>query len=354
MTEQVVIYQKTKNSNDYLPVQWYYDNYKDKWYTQLSDYMDRVTFEAEFDYKLSVAVGLFKAKTAKRLQAKNGYGNLGAFNGLFYKILTNWKSNVKSSAFRIKRRPSVQCPVCNRHIGRIDVEHLKHFKTTSDLPKFFVWKGSIYQTFCEPKTYAVTWGKNTYNKWKAMSNRDIKPYMEEKRSIRWPWRLKDGVRGVLCPFTSKVIPKIDDEYIRSLPSKYSRYADNITWEDFMVKYPFARIQSEILDLDKPMGIDEKTSLQDSISKDFRTGDKFDVLEYDRIKSGSIPLSYESVFKTIDDCVVNETDRDILKLLAAGHSVEDVSYVLDMKKKDIKLRIKVLKNDDLKQRIMELV
>ena len=107
VTEQVVIYQETKDTRDYLPIQWYYDNYKDHWFAQLSDYMDRMTFEAEFDYKLSVAVGLFKATTAKRLQDKNGYGNIGAFNGLFYKILSNWKSNVKSAAFRVKRRPSI-------------------------------------------------------------------------------------------------------------------------------------------------------------------------------------------------------------------------------------------------------
>ena len=354
VTEQVIIYQKSKDSRDYLQIQWYYDNYKEKWYSQLSDYMDRMSFESDFDYKLSIAVGLFKASTAKKLQNKNGYGNLGAFNGLFYKILSNWKSNIKSAAFRVKRRPLIQCPICNRYVVRIDAEHLKHLKKTGDLPRFFVWNGNIYETFCFPQTYAITWGNNTYNKRLALFDKNIKPYLEDRRRVRWPWKTKDGKKGVMCPFTHKIVTQIDNKYIQSLPSKHSKYSESTIWEEFVVKYPFAHIQSEIFDLDKSVGVDENTMLQDSISKDLRVGEKHDVLEYNKIKSGSVPLIYESLFKTIEDCVEGETDRDILKLIASGHSVEDVSYILAINKKDIRCRLRTFKNDELKQKILELV
>ncbi len=354
VTEQVVRYQQTNESSDYLPVQLYYDNYKDHWYAQLDDYMDRMTFEADFDYKLSIAVKTFKSSTAAALQKKNGYGALGAFNGFFYKVLSNWKSNIKTSSFRIKRRPAVQCPVCGRSVGRIDVEHLQHYKTVSDLPKFVVWQGDIYEVSTTAKPCASTWGEKTTAKLDALESGDLKSYAECKRRIRWPWKLANGEKGVLCPFTKNIVPQLDEEYIRTLDDRYSRYAETMTWEQFQEKYPRALIQSEIYDLDRPTGKDQKSILQDHISRDCRMPQCVEVVDYQDIQDGRIPSTYEDAFSIIESFIQDETDQDILKLIASGYTVEDVASTLELDKKEVRTRIKSARSEELHKILVENV
>jgi len=354
VTEQVVLYQKTRESRDYLPIQFYYDDYKDHWFAQLDDYIDRITFESDFDYKLSVAVNMFKSATAACLQKEKGYGPLGAFNGFFYKILSNWKSNIKTSAFRVKRRPAVQCPVCSRMVGRIDEKHLQHFKTISDLPKFMVWRGDIYEVTSMPRVYVVTWGEKTNAKITALKNGDAKTFASCKCRIRWPWKLDDGSKGVLCPFTKNIIPHINEEYLKSLPVEHGRYAPPMTWVAFSEKYPCSLIQSEVYDLHRPVGWDQKGVLQDHIDRDRRVIGPFELIDYDDIKSGDVPISFESAFCIIENFIKDSMDQEILKLIATGYTVDDVASTLEIDKKEVRSRIKSVRSEELRRLLDETV
>jgi hypothetical protein len=41
VTDMVLEYQRHRKGDDYLLVYRYYDNFKDKWYSELQDYLDR-------------------------------------------------------------------------------------------------------------------------------------------------------------------------------------------------------------------------------------------------------------------------------------------------------------------------
>ena len=347
VTEQVILYQKTREGKDYAPVQLYYDDYKDHWFTQLEDYMDRQTFESDFDYKLSCAVNAFKETTAKRLQKEKGYRALGAFNGLFYQILSNWKSNIKTSCFRLKKRPSIQCPVCGRNVGRIDEKHLQHYKSPRDLPKYVVFEGQIYECYAQPRMYATCWGDKTKVKLRALQNKNTKMFKSDKRRVRWPWKNPDGSKGVLCPFTKKIVPQIDDNYLRTLPNKYSRYAEPLRWAEFHERYPTALIQSEIFDLHHLVGYDDKSCILDHISKDCRVTETVEMMDLEMIleeQPAVKPGPYEYVFHIIDENIEDKTDRRILKLISAGYTVDDIAHSLEMPKKDVRTRMRAVKED----------
>lgn len=338
--EQVIRYRKEHREEDFLPIILYYENYKDVWYAQLEDYMDRLTFESEYEFKLVHAINSFSPEHAEDNATAKGLSRLGNFNRWFYKILTNWKSNVKTSAFRMKKRPPVTCPVCGRKVGRIDEEHLNHWKGKSDLPKFMVWKGDIYEVMSKPAVQAVTWGKKTAAKWRDFLKGNIKEYADEKRRIRWPWRLKDGTRGVLCPFIRKVVVEIDEEYLRSLPDEYARYAPKFTWEEFIYRHPRALIQSELYSLDHATSKDEDSYLREMIAD---PGVNSDEIDYGDIKLGQVTSKYEHTFRTIDECVHDELDRNILKLISAGYLVDDIAETLNIEKKDIRRRIRSIRD-----------
>ena len=354
VTGQVIEYQQSRKSEDYLWVQLYYDNYKDHWYNQLSDYMDRITFESDYDYKLARAVDTFSGTKAAVIAKEKGYTNLGAFNGWFYKILSNWKSNVKTSAFRLKKRPSVVCPVCGRSVARITVDHLQHYKAIKDLPKFRVWKGDIYEVCTTPRIYVTTWGKKTAAKWNALLRKDTKALTPFKHRTHCPWKLKDGQRGVLCPFTRKIIPYVDEAYIRTLPKKYSRYAQPMSWEDFIETHPRARIQSEVYDLGYVYGSDENTDLAERISRDWRLHNIPEAMDYEKIKSKRIPVEYENAFNAIETFASGDTEQSILKLIASGYSFDDIAETLEIEKKVVKNCVKAFRgDDDLKSRLLEV-
>lgn len=336
--DQVILYRKHHKEEDFLPILFYYDNYKDLWYAQLEDYMDRSTFDSEFDFKLIHAINSYSPSHAEMYAETKGLSQLGNFNRWFYKILMNWKSNVKTSAYRMKKRPSVTCPVCGRKVGRIDEEHLKHWKSKSDLPKYMSWKGVVYEVFSKPGVWAVSWGSRTPTKIKDLASGDSKRHADEKRRVRWPWRLKDGSRGVLCPFTKKIVPELNEEYIRSLPDEFSRFAERLTWDEFVSRHPTALIQSETYSIDR-----SSADGNSSFSETLVDNSKNDVPNYEDIKAGKVSNNYEHTFRTIDQCVKDGTDRDILKLIASGHSADDICVAIGIDKKEVKKRMRSIRD-----------
>lgn len=344
VTDQVVIYQKTHKSDDFLPILLYYENFKDIWFSQLSDYLDRMSFESEFEFKLMRAVDSFSYVEAKKYAEENGLSLLGNFNRWFYKILTNWKSNVKTSAYRVKKRPSVLCPVCGRSVGKIDEEHLQHYKTTADMPRFFVWEDNIYEFSNIPKVYASIWGKFTPEKMKELKEGNIKQFCFDKRKVRWPWRLETGKRGVLCPFTKKIIDKIDNEYIKLLPDKYNRYAQPMKWEEFISTHPSALIQTEVYSIDYYLlgkKSSENINLSESVVSNNRVASGSEGIEINSI-ANCVDDRYEHTFSTIDKHVEDLIDRKILKMFAAGYNEDDMEKYLGIDRKDIKKRVKNIK------------
>ncbi len=353
VTDQVMKFQKHRKHEDasdyFVPIQKYYDDYRDQWFGQLEDYMDRQTFDGEFDFKLIRAVDTFNNTTSKQLADKYGWSDIGRFNRWFFKILTNWKSNVKNSSFRLKKRPAVQCPVCGKSVPRITKEHLQHYKTTSMLPKFIVYKGNIYEVCSLPRVYATTWGEKTTIKLNALKNNDFKTFAKSKRRCRWPWKMRDGSRGVLCPFTRKIVPEISDEYIHNLPIRYGRYATPISWEEFVEQYPTTLIQSEVYSLDFELNHSEDT-LKDFVQRDYRSTGSAHFMDYEKLCRQEISVEFEHVFYSIDNLVNDEIDRDILRLLAIGYTAEDIADTLHMDRKEVRNRMRRVRdsNKDLEK------
>lgn len=337
VTDQVVVYQKSRLNDDYLPVQRYYDEYKEVWFKQLSDYMDKGTFNSEFDFKLVRAVESFDLEEAVRLAKKYKWAMLGMFNRWFYRILSNWKSNVKTSSFRVKKRPTITCPVCGREVGRIDAFHLQHYRTTKDLPKFFAYEGQIYSTHVKPLAQVTTYGKYSRKKLRELNEGKTKKYSDEKKKIEWPWET-DGNPAVICPLTKKILVQISDEHIMSLPDRLSRYASPTSWEDFIETYPNCLIQSEIYSLDRPVD-DDNLHLREQVSVDCRLSNDRVELDIEQIRDNKVTSKYESVFGTIDQHVDNTTDREILKLIAVGYSLEDIADSLEIEKSEIRKRVR---------------
>ena len=350
ITDKVLMYQKDRKGDDYLPVYHYYNNFKDKWYQDLREFLDRSTFDADFDFKLCRAVDSFDEKQARALCEKYKWSFLGAFNRWFYAVLRNWKSNVKTSAFRQKKRPAVQCPVCGRNVPKIDEFHLAHVKTKSDLPKAFSWKGSIYSVVTMPDAQAICWGKYTHKKLAKINSGRAKGLKKER--IEWPWYTKEGTRGVVCPFTKKIVPDLSNEYIANLPKQHNRYAKPMKWQEFVEEFPHPiLIQAEIYSIDYNVA-DDDSSLHGSIAQI----DPETEMGHEDIEQGRVSSSYEHVFHLIETTIEDEIDQKIAKLVAIGYSDDDIVSVLKIDKKEIRQRKRDLRsrNDDLKEKLLESV
>ncbi len=350
ITDKVLVYQKDRRGDDYLPVYHYYDNFKDKWYLELQDFLDRPTFDAEFDYKLCRAIESFDEKQARMLCEKYKWSFLGAFNRWFYAVLRNWKSNVKTSAFRQKKRPSVQCPVCGRYVPKIDEFHLAHIKTKSDLPRAFSWKGDIYSVITSPDSHATCWGKYARKKLAKINDGDVKGIYKER--IEWPWYTKDGTRGVVCPFTKKIVSDLSNEYISTLPKKHNRYAKPMSWQEFVEEFPHPMlIQAEIYSLNYS-GADDDMSLRDSIA----VSESPTAMRHEDIEQGRISGSYEHVFHLIETSIEDEIDQKVAKLVAIGYSDADISSVLELDKKEVRQRKRDIRSGtkDLEEKLRESV
>ncbi len=350
VTEKVLEYQKNRKGDDYLPVYRYYDHFKDKWYLELQDFLDRSTFDADFDFKLCRAIQSFDEVQARLLCEKYKWSFLGAFNRWFYAVLRNWKSNVKTSAFRQKKRPSVQCPVCGRYVPKIDEVHLAHIKTKSDLPKAFSWKGDIYSVITTPDSHATCWGKYTHKKLVKINSGEIKGFAKER--IEWPWYTKDDRRGVVCPFIKKIVPDLSNEYIASLPKKHNRYAQVMSWQDFVEEFPNpVLIQAEIYSLDYNAA-DEDAYLRENIAiSQSESG-----IGHQDIEENRIPLSYEHVFQLIESSIEDEVDQKLAKLVAIGYSDNDIVSVMKIDKKEVRQRKRDLRShsEDLQEKLLESV
>lgn len=348
VTQQVITYQRTHNNDDFKPILKYYQPFKEIWYLQVQDYMDRPTFDSEFDYKVFRAADSFNAEAAEKNSNTKGLDYLGNFNRWLYKILMNWKSNIKTSSVRLKKRPGIHCPVCGRVVGKIDEDHLQHIKSVSDLPSHMSYKGEIYDVYTKPKSSAVTWGKYNQSKLNALLKGEYVHHIDDKKKTAWPWRLQDGKRGVLCPFTKKIIPIINDEYIQSLDIKHNRYAEVLTWDEFVRKYPSSLIQSEIFSLERPYTGDKTVSLKDHISQKSSSSS----LSKEMVDKGEIGVEFEHSFVSIEKYIKDTVSINILKLIAAGYSVDDVCEEMELDKKDVRSKIKSIRlNRDLCDALM---
>jgi hypothetical protein len=351
VTQQVVKYQKTHDNRDYLPIQLYYERYKDKWYNKIKDHIDRVSFDSDYDYRLVKAVDSFSMSKAKLIADKKGYGSLAAFNGWFYSCLSNWSNNIITSSYRMKKRPSVSCPICGRMVTNITEDHLKHYKTIGDLPKFVTWKNKIYEVCPIPKNVITCWGDYAITKMRNLNKGISKPYLNDKHKVLWPWHDSNGDPRVICPFTRKMVKQIDDEYIQSLPNEYNRYSEHIEWSSFIEKYPGTLLHADIYSLDH-LSSSNDISLADYVSTDLRVDQGNSYMDWQMIRNGVSNTKYDHVFKIIDR-YVDESDRDIFKLLAIGYTVDDIADTLNIDKKSIKDSMKTAKSlDEMKQMLIE--
>lgn len=336
VTDQVIKYKESQLDDDYLPIMDYYSNYVDHWFLHVEKYIDKETFESEFNMKLVRAVNSFNTDKAKELATKNNWTSLGMFNRWFFRILENWLKNIKSDSYRVKKNPCVQCPICGRHVARIDMEHLEHYKTVKELPKVFVWKGEIFETCKVPKEKVICYGKHERSKIKAIKHGRINKL--EKYERPWLWK-RDGKPGVVCPFTKKIIESIDNNYIRGLEDKYSRYAKKYTWEDFITDFPGHQIQHELYSLDYG---DDDSNMHEKI----RCVEEEVLINYNMVCEGKVPLKYRDVFSLIDENFTENIDRCLLKLLSAGYTVGDISESMGCKKEIVQKRLKSLASHDM--------
>ena len=341
VTDQVIKYQTSHDDRDYLPIQMYYERYKDRWYNKVKDHIDRSSFDSDYDYRLVKAVESFDISTAEIIADKKGYNSLAAFNGWFYSCLSNWTNNIITSSYRMKKRPTVLCPICGRAVTNITEEHLKHYKTASDLPRCVLWHGNIFEVCMTPKSIITCWGEFTQKKMRELNKNITRPYVDSKHKMLWPWYDSKGNRAVLCPFTRKMIPKIDDNYIRSLPDEFNRYAEPIGWNTFIEKNPNALLHADIYSLDHISDDGSEISLSNYISKDMRFNQESSYMDWEMIKSGKSNTYYDQVFNIIDK-YVSGSNRNIFKLLAIGYSIDDIADTLNVDKKLIKETMKIAK------------
>lgn len=350
VTDQVILYQQTRDNDDFIPIYEHYESYKEVWFRQLCDYLDRESFNSEYDYKLARAVDLFDEKKARALSKKFNWSLLGMFNRWFYHILSNWKSNIKASSMRLKNRPSVLCPVCGRWVGKISAEHLQHYKGTRDLPKYVIYNEEIFATTLIPLGKVVSFGK--YSRKKMISLNQGRVFGKKKKG--WPWKLPNGKSGVFCPLTKKIVSEITDDYIKSLPDKLNRYSTPYAWETFIEEFPNTLIQADIYSLDKQ--IDAELSFGDQVPKDWKiraTGLDLNIEQIREIDREDL-LKYENVFYFIDQYIEDTTDREIMKLLAVGYAAEDISSELNIAKAEVRDRIAAIRklSQDLKNCLLE--
>lgn len=333
VTQQVINYQTTRDEDDYRPIQDYYIAYMDWWHKQVEEYIDRLTFDSDFIFKLYTAVIEFNQDKADELAKKNRWNPDGNFNRWFYKVLTNWKSNIRTAGSRHKKRPPVQCPCCGRLVSKITEEHLQHYISISDLPVVFEWEGKIYQTTTIPAKEAWCWGEYTKQKLNQINNKAGKAFARDKHKVDWPWHDDKGHRMVVCPFTKVLISKINEKHIRELPTQFSRYTDPVSWNDFVRDHPMVLIQAEIYSLDYDQG-DDELYLRDTVAREYQEGDMDAVM----VEQDAVTAKYEHTFRTIDKFIQNQTDRKILKLTAIGYRVEDIAETMAIAKADVRKRV----------------
>lgn len=344
VTDQALLYKKTRENDDFLPVKEYYDNYIDVWYSQVTRYIDLPTFTSEYHFKLCRAIDRFDIDRAEKLADSNGWSREGMFNRWFFRITANWIANIKSTAFRSRKHPSIICPVCGRATPRIDADHLQHYKTNKDLPRWVTWKGEVYEVAKTPKPFL--WCFGPYSRKTIMALSHGKRSSVPKRRVPWPWFYENGERAVFCPFTKKMVTEINDEYLRSLPDRFSRYARIMTWEEFVEEFPNHLIQNEMYSLDYLEG-DETAKLSEYLAS---TSSDTEGVDFVMVQSGDVPIAYTDAFLSIDQCFEDPMDRTVLKLSMIGYSPSDMAERLHLKRRDINARMKQIREGEQAEKL----
>ena len=202
-----------------------------------------------------------------------------------------------------------------------------------------------------PDTHATCWGKYTHKKLAKINDEEVKNL--EKERVEWPWYTKEGTRGVVCPFTKKIVPNLSNDYISTLSKAYNRYAKVVTWQEFAEEFNPVLIQAEIYTLDYNSA-DEEPSLRGSI--EIKQSELTEEMGHEDIEQNRISSSYEHVFHLIETTIEDEMDQKIAKLVAIGYSDNDIVSVLQIDKKEVRQRKRDLRThrNDLKEKLLENV
>lgn len=335
----------------FLPIKEYYDEFKLVWFNQVSKYIDYPTFVSDFEFKLIRAVDTFDIVRAESLASKNKWSLKGMFNRWFFSIIKNWVRNVHTQGFGSKKRPHVQCPVCGKFVPKIDEEHLLHLRTTSELPSVIRYNNKIYNTYIKPKKSTVCWGD--FSKQKMIDLCEGKRNGYTKNSIKWIWKTEDGLPGVLCPLTNKIVKEINNQYISDLPKNLKHYAEPVEWSTFNTNYPNTILYVDPCSLDQEKEDHNVSFYEQLIAPE--SGSSVDVSE---LKNFSIPpnVKYQDTFALIDSHIGDKVENNICKLLCMGVPIDEIGNKIKESTKVVKSKIKHIqeKFSELKNGLVDLI
>ena len=347
--QKVKIFQTSRKNQDYLMVEQYYDDFKDHWFKKVEDLIDREEFDREWYNKLLHSMETYREDKALHLCRIKGWSLNNKFNRWFYSALRNWICNVKTQAFRTNKRPGIVCPICFREVSKIEERHLEHVKTTSDLPKAFMYNNMVCKTYLFPKKEAKYYMADLQE---VLNNCKVKT-----RSMAWPWFLNDGQPGVMCPYTSNIVAAITNLYLTTLPKKYRHYAKPYTWYGFQEEFPNFMVHSEVMSLDYSSLVDNDNRVMvDNVGVNRRLDGgacspyicDFSVLAK---VNNSTPVNYEYALKAVEKYVDDIIDRNILKYVMIGYEIKDVCDELGISRKEIKNRIDQLQENKILQTVL---
>lgn len=331
-------FQLLRKNDDFIQVQKYYDDFKDHWFKQVDELVDKEEFETEWHAKLLHSMETYKEDRAVEACQENGWSMEHKFNRWFYAALKNWISNIKTQAFRSKRRPGIVCPICFKEVIKIEEKHLLHIRTTRDVVKVFELNGSVYKTMLKPRKEARVYLCNLKEALKKPSEKTIVE--------KWPWKMSDGKPGVFCPYTKKIVPIINDEYLLGLSKKYRHYAKPYTWFEFQEEFPNYMVHSEIMSLDYENSKVNGKVFVDMIGRNRRlSGSCPPKLCHPKLlKNGFSSQEYEHAVNAVDTLISDDVDNKILKHIMVGIDFRDICEELSISKKELRFRISKIKNN----------
>lgn len=336
--KKVKLFQETRESDVFEIIGDYYDGFRDFWYKQVTEYIEKDDFDREWSTKLLHSIETYDEDKAMDICRSHGWSMNQKFNRWFYRALKNWICNIKTQAYRTKRRPGILCPICYREVAKIEERHLAHIRSTKDVPRAFEYKKIVYKTSLRPKNETKIFECKLKE---ALKMRNIKT-----TTIKWPWFLENGDPGVFCPFTKKIVPQITDEYIATLPAKHKHYAKPYTWFDFQKEFPSHMIHSEVMSLNYSDSDKSNRVFIDSVKKDKRIVGGLFPSYLCSISDLELAIEYEHVINIIEKNVNDETDQYILKHIALGNDIKFLCDDLGISKKEFKERMLTLRQNKL--------
>ena len=332
--KKVRLFQIERKTDYYIMIEQYYDDYKKFWYNQVQEFIEEEDFNREWCSRLLHSMETYREDKAIKISRLRGWSMKQKFNRWFYRALHNWISNIKTQAFRCKRRPGIICPICFKEIPKIEERHLRHLRTIRDLPKFFEYNGKVYKTTLKPHKKAKFFGH------------DLKETLKNPKMtfVEWPWKINE-TPAVVCPFTKKIIPFIDDVYLSKLPKKYQHYAIPYTWTQFQQEFPSYLAHNDVMSLDfsrKTSSNKNGTFMEQIGMKNKRVFDaSFAPYTCSFSELFNAPLEYEHSVKTINNCIQDNLDKKILKYLIIGYEIKDIYEELSISRKEYKERVNQL-------------